>query len=77
VYDTWESVAQTLERGEPLSTRQQTMMRLAMANITWTCKDVADFVYKCTDYYDPESERAIRWNDMISCSSFTWSSSIL
>ena len=25
--------------------------------------DVADFVYKCTDYYDPESERAIRWND--------------
>jgi len=45
VYDTWESVAQTLDRGEPLSTRQQTMIRLAMANITWTCKDVADFVY--------------------------------
>ena len=25
--------------------------------------DVADFVYKCTDYYDPVSERAIRWDD--------------
>ena len=25
--------------------------------------DVADFVYKCTDYYDPESERALLWND--------------
>jgi len=25
--------------------------------------DVADFVYKCTDYYAPEHERAIAWND--------------
>ena len=25
--------------------------------------DSADFVYKCTDYYYPEHERAIRWND--------------
>jgi dTDP-4-dehydrorhamnose 3,5-epimerase len=23
----------------------------------------ADFVYKCTDYYSPTSERCIRWND--------------
>jgi dTDP-4-dehydrorhamnose 3,5-epimerase len=23
----------------------------------------ADFVYKCTDYYDPVSERAVLWND--------------
>ncbi len=23
----------------------------------------ADFQYKCSRYYDPESERAIRWND--------------
>jgi alkylation response protein AidB-like acyl-CoA dehydrogenase len=45
VYDTWESAAHTLDRGDVLSTRQQTMIRLAMANITWTCKDVADFVY--------------------------------
>ena len=25
--------------------------------------DEADFVYKCTDYYYPESERGIAWND--------------
>ncbi|MGH8179030.1 MAG: dTDP-4-dehydrorhamnose 3,5-epimerase [Steroidobacter sp.] len=23
----------------------------------------ADFLYKCTDYYAPEAERTIRWND--------------
>lgn len=23
----------------------------------------ADFIYKCTDYYDPSSERGIIWND--------------
>jgi len=22
-----------------------------------------DFVYKCTDYYHPQSERGIMWND--------------
>lgn len=25
--------------------------------------DVADFQYKCTDYYHPESERSLRWDD--------------
>jgi len=25
--------------------------------------DVADFEYKCTDYYDPTDEGAIRWDD--------------
>ena len=25
--------------------------------------DVADFVYKCTDYYYPEDEGGIIWND--------------
>ena len=46
VYDSWAGVQASLDRGEPLTTRQQTMIRLAMANITWACKDVADFVYK-------------------------------
>src|SRR5215470_11524753 len=46
VYDAWGNVNDVLERGEPLTTRHHTMIRLAMAHITWTCKDVADFVYK-------------------------------
>ena len=25
--------------------------------------DVADFEYKCTDYYDPQSEVGVIWND--------------
>lgn len=25
--------------------------------------DTADFVYKCTDYYNPASERVLAWND--------------
>ncbi len=25
--------------------------------------DIADFEYKCTDYYDPSDERSLFWND--------------
>ena len=25
--------------------------------------DEAEFVYKCTDYYNPEFEKSILWND--------------
>jgi dTDP-4-dehydrorhamnose 3,5-epimerase len=25
--------------------------------------DTADFIYKCTDYYHPQSEQGILWND--------------
>src|SRR5215471_14594170 len=46
VFDAWGSVNDSLQQGQPLSTRQHTVIRLAMANITWACKDVADFVYK-------------------------------
>jgi dTDP-4-dehydrorhamnose 3,5-epimerase len=28
-----------------------------------TLSDTADFEYKCTDYYDPADEGAIRWDD--------------
>lgn len=28
-----------------------------------TLSDTAEFLYKTTDYYAPESERSIRWND--------------
>jgi alkylation response protein AidB-like acyl-CoA dehydrogenase len=46
VYDAWGRVNDTLQSGDGLTTRQHTIIRLAMANITWACKDVADFVYK-------------------------------
>lgn len=29
----------------------------------YVTSDSADFQYKCTDYYAPEHERAVRWND--------------
>ena len=46
VYETWSDVRETLDRGEPLSVRQHTLMRLAMAHVTWTSQEVAAFVYK-------------------------------
>jgi alkylation response protein AidB-like acyl-CoA dehydrogenase len=46
VYESWGSVNDSLNRGSQLTTRQHTMIRLAMGNITWSCKDVADFTYK-------------------------------
>jgi len=46
VHETWSAIAESLTEGRPLTTRQQTLMRLAMANITWSCHDVAEFVYK-------------------------------
>ena len=45
VYDTWSDVKESLDRGNALSVRQQTMMRLAMAHMTWTAHDVSEFVY--------------------------------
>jgi acyl-CoA dehydrogenase-like protein len=46
VYEAWTSAKDTLDRGDALSVRQQTMIRLAMANVTWTSHDVAELVYK-------------------------------
>jgi alkylation response protein AidB-like acyl-CoA dehydrogenase len=45
VFETWGDVRDTLERGDPLSMRQHTLIRLAMANVTWSVHDVAMFVY--------------------------------
>ncbi|MFW6195337.1 MAG: dTDP-4-dehydrorhamnose 3,5-epimerase [Chloroflexota bacterium] len=30
----------------------------------YVLSDVAELLYKCTDYYAPEQERAIRWDDL-------------
>jgi alkylation response protein AidB-like acyl-CoA dehydrogenase len=46
VFEVWNDVKETMERAGRLSTRQQTLIRLGMANITWACHDVAEFVYK-------------------------------
>ena len=48
VYETWQDVKETLDRGGALSLRQQTLMRLALANVTWSCHEVAAFVYKAS-----------------------------
>jgi indole-3-acetate monooxygenase len=48
VHETWAGVSESLTDGRPLTTRQQTLMRLAMANATWSSHEVADFVYKST-----------------------------
>jgi alkylation response protein AidB-like acyl-CoA dehydrogenase len=45
IFETWAEVAETMYRGDRLSTRQHTMIRLALAHATWTCHDVAQFVY--------------------------------
>jgi alkylation response protein AidB-like acyl-CoA dehydrogenase len=46
VFETWADVAETLDRGQALSVRQNTLMRLAMAHATWSAQEVAAFVYK-------------------------------
>jgi alkylation response protein AidB-like acyl-CoA dehydrogenase len=45
VYESWADVGQSLGRGEPLSTRQHTLIRLAMAHATWSAHEVAMFAY--------------------------------
>src|SRR5215831_419432 len=46
VYETWRDVRDTLARGEALSVRQNTLMRLGIAHVTWAAHEVAAFVYK-------------------------------
>ena len=48
VYETWSDVKQTLDAGATLDIRQHTMIRLALSHITWSCHDVAQFVYTAT-----------------------------
>jgi alkylation response protein AidB-like acyl-CoA dehydrogenase len=45
VNEAWGSVKDSLDRGDTLSVRQHTMVRLALAHITWTCHEIAEFVY--------------------------------
>jgi indole-3-acetate monooxygenase len=46
VYETWNDVMDALQSGKKLSVRQHTLVRLALANMTWSAQEVAAFVYK-------------------------------
>ena len=45
VREAWGDAASALESGTPLTTRQHTLLRLALANITWSCHEVSEFAY--------------------------------
>ena len=45
VYETWHDVEETLNRGDALSMRQNTLTRLALQHATWTIEEVSMFVY--------------------------------
>lgn len=51
--------------GETISSENQRFMYIpaGFAHGFLVQSDVADFLYKCTDYYHPENEGTIRWND--------------
>ena len=51
--------------GETLSDENMRMMYapVGFAHGYVVLSETADFVYKCTDYYHPESEQGILWND--------------
>lgn len=43
--------------------RRQLWIPPGFAHGFLTLSDTAEFLYKCTDYYDPALERCLRWND--------------
>ena len=45
VREVWGDVGAALDAGTPLTVRQHTLLRLALANITWSCHDVSEFAY--------------------------------
>ncbi len=51
--------------GYELSAENHLMMWVppGFAHGFYVMSDTAEFVYKCTDYYAPEHERSLRWDD--------------
>jgi dTDP-4-dehydrorhamnose 3,5-epimerase len=43
--------------------RRQLWVPPGFAHAFCVTSEVADFIYKCTDVYSPETERAVLWND--------------
>jgi alkylation response protein AidB-like acyl-CoA dehydrogenase len=46
VYETWQDVSATLDRGDKPTVRQHTLIRLALAHATWSSHEVAAFAYR-------------------------------
>ena len=44
-YETWQEVENSLDRGDRPSTRQWTMIRLALNHVTWTTAEIANVAY--------------------------------
>jgi alkylation response protein AidB-like acyl-CoA dehydrogenase len=45
VFETWADIEETLDAGSSCSVRQDTLLRLALHNVTWSVQAVAQFVY--------------------------------
>ena len=56
-YGQWESVMLSEEN------KKQLWVPPGFAHGFVVLSDIADFEYKCTDYYDPTDEGSVLWND--------------
>jgi alkylation response protein AidB-like acyl-CoA dehydrogenase len=45
VREAWDDVSASLDAGTPLTVRQNTLIRLALTNLTWSCHEVSEFAY--------------------------------
>jgi alkylation response protein AidB-like acyl-CoA dehydrogenase len=45
VYETWQDAWETMQRGDRLTARQHSLIRLAMIHVTWAAHSVAEFAY--------------------------------
>jgi len=57
-YGQWEGVFLSEEN------KKQLWVPPGLAHGFLVTSDVADFEYKCTDFYDPDDEGSIIWNDL-------------
>jgi indole-3-acetate monooxygenase len=46
IFEVWRDAWATLQAGEQLSTRQSTLLRVALSHVTWTLFDISHFAYR-------------------------------